>query len=115
MGTARGIGFIDSTSLKVCHNRRIFSHRVFNGIAKRGRSSALQSELLLKPNSRYLYNRIISYYNLTRDLISNLIFRKLRSNVCNEGFSLFYPIACNSYPIYTILIRSSLMGEWRNW
>ena len=39
MGTSTGIGFIDSTSLKVCHNRRIFSHRVFNGIAKRGRTS----------------------------------------------------------------------------
>ncbi len=34
-----GIGFIDSTSLKVCHNRRISSHKVFAGIAKRGKTS----------------------------------------------------------------------------
>ena len=38
-GTSTGIGFIDSTSLKVCHNRRIFSHRVFDGIARRGKTS----------------------------------------------------------------------------
>ena len=39
-----GIGFIDSTSIKVCHNRRIFSkscfsHRVFDGIAQRRKTS----------------------------------------------------------------------------
>ena len=39
LGTATGIGFIDSTSLKVCHNRRIFSHRVFKDIARRGKTS----------------------------------------------------------------------------
>ena len=39
LGSATGIGFIDSTSLKVCHNRRISSHKVFDGIAKRGRTS----------------------------------------------------------------------------
>ena len=38
-GSSTGMGFIDSTSLKVCHNRRIFSHRVFDGIAQRGKTS----------------------------------------------------------------------------
>lgn len=38
-GTSTGIGFVDSTSIKVCHNRRIFSHRVFDGIAQRGKTS----------------------------------------------------------------------------
>lgn len=32
-------GFIDSTALPVCHNRRISSHRVFKGIAARGKTS----------------------------------------------------------------------------
>lgn len=35
----RGIAFVDSTSLRVCHNRRIHSHRVFRGIAARGKTS----------------------------------------------------------------------------
>lgn len=38
-GTSTGIGFIDSTSIKVCHKRRICNHRVFNGIAQRGKTS----------------------------------------------------------------------------
>lgn len=39
LGVSTGIGFIDSTSIKVCHNRRIKQHRVFKGIAKRGKTS----------------------------------------------------------------------------
>ena len=39
LGTSTGIGFVDSTSIKVCHNRRIKQHRVFKAIAKRGKTS----------------------------------------------------------------------------
>jgi len=35
----RGIAFIDSLPLPVCHNRRIYSHQVFAGSAQRGKSS----------------------------------------------------------------------------
>lgn len=38
-GRCTGIGFLDSTSLKVCHNRRIRSHRVFENLAARGKTS----------------------------------------------------------------------------
>jgi transposase len=38
-GACSGISFIDSTSLKVCHNRRIHQHRVFQDLAARGRTS----------------------------------------------------------------------------
>lgn len=34
-----GISFIDSTPIAVCHNRRIPRHRVFDGLAKRGKTS----------------------------------------------------------------------------
>lgn len=38
-GQTRGIAFIDSTALAVCHNRRIQQHHVFEGSAQRGRTS----------------------------------------------------------------------------
>ena len=38
-GECRGICFIDSTAIKVCHNRRISRHRVFQGIAGRSKTS----------------------------------------------------------------------------
>lgn len=38
-GRCSGISFVDSTSLKVCHNRRIHSHKVFAGCARRGKTS----------------------------------------------------------------------------
>jgi hypothetical protein len=38
-GKCSGTSFIDSTSLKVCHNRRICGHRVFKSLATRGKTS----------------------------------------------------------------------------
>jgi hypothetical protein len=39
LGTCTGVTFVDSTALAVCHNRRIRQHRVFRGIAQRGKTS----------------------------------------------------------------------------
>src|SRR3954468_3032651 len=38
-GQATGIQFIDSLPIRVCHNRRISSHKVFAGLARRGKGS----------------------------------------------------------------------------
>ena len=38
-GRCTGISFIDSTTLSVCDNHRIHYHRVFSGLAERGKSS----------------------------------------------------------------------------
>jgi hypothetical protein len=39
LGDCDGISFIDSTSLDVCLNQRIASHKVFAGLAQRGKTS----------------------------------------------------------------------------
>lgn len=39
LGQCSGISFIDSTSLDVCLNQRIHSHKVFAGLAQRGKTS----------------------------------------------------------------------------
>ena len=38
-GKVTGISFIDSTTLKVCHNRRIRQHKTFRSLAQRGKTS----------------------------------------------------------------------------
>ncbi len=38
-GDCTGISFVDSTRLKVCHNKRINSNKVFKGFAQRGHTS----------------------------------------------------------------------------
>lgn len=39
LGKSTGISFIDSFAYKVCHSKRSYSHKVFKGIAKKGKSS----------------------------------------------------------------------------
>ena len=38
-GKCTGISYVDSTTIEVCHTRRIHQHRVFDGLAQRGKSS----------------------------------------------------------------------------
>jgi hypothetical protein len=38
-GQCSGINFIDSTKISVCHNRRIWSHKVSKALAKRSKTS----------------------------------------------------------------------------
>ena len=36
---SNGISFVDSTTIVVCHNKRIYNHKVFEGLAARGKST----------------------------------------------------------------------------
>ena len=39
-GIVTGIAFIDATSIKACHNKRIYRNKVFQGLAKRGKTTS---------------------------------------------------------------------------
>ncbi len=39
LGESTGISFVDSTPIRVCKNKRIYGHKVFNGLAQRGKST----------------------------------------------------------------------------
>lgn len=39
LGEKTGLYYVDSTPLEVCHNKRIYRHKTFKGIAERGKTS----------------------------------------------------------------------------
>ncbi|WP_028389283.1 IS982 family transposase [Legionella fairfieldensis] len=39
LGKKTGLYYVDSTPLAVCHNKRIYRHKTFDGIAERGKTS----------------------------------------------------------------------------
>jgi hypothetical protein len=59
IGEPLGLSFVDSFKLAVCHNRRIFSHRVFQGLAARGKTSVdwffgFKMHLVINPGGEML-------------------------------------------------------------
>jgi len=58
-GDCNGISFIDSMPLKVCHNKRISRHKVFEGLSGRGKSSmgwffGLKLHAVINTNGEFL-------------------------------------------------------------
>lgn len=45
-GKSTGISYVDSTSIKVCHNMRINRNKVFAGLAQRGKNSCRYTRIL---------------------------------------------------------------------
>ena len=39
LGKCTGISFTDSTALRVCHIKRMHSHRTFSGLAQKGKTT----------------------------------------------------------------------------
>jgi hypothetical protein len=39
MGSCTGVNYLDSTAIRVCHNQRIHNHKVFAGLARRGKTT----------------------------------------------------------------------------
>jgi Transposase DDE domain len=65
-GHCTGISFIDSTSIKVCHNLRIRSNKVFCNLAKRGKTSTGSLLRLQGPSGDQRLRRIALSHDHSR-------------------------------------------------
>jgi len=113
-GQCTGISFIDSTPIKVCHNRRINRHKVFSGLAARGKTTMgwfFGFKLHLVVNDR---GEILSFQltpgniddrdpvlTLSKDLIGKLfadkgyISKALQTELFDKGISMITGVRKN--------------------
>jgi len=110
-GVVSGIAFIDSTSIAVCHNKRIQRNKVFKGLAKRGKTTSgwfygFKLHLVINDRGEILAFQLtqgnvadVSMVEmLTKDIIGKLfgdkgyISVKVTQNLFQRGLQLFTSI-----------------------
>lgn len=113
-GVVRGISFIDSTSTKVCHNKRISRNKVFNSLAKRGKTTSgwfygFKLHLIINDKGEILafqltpgnVSDVSMVETLSRGLIGKLfgdkgyISTQLTESLLKQGLELFTSIRSN--------------------
>lgn len=129
MGQKRGIYYIDSTALPVCHNRRINRHKTFAALAERGKTTMgwfFGFKLHLVFND---INEIVAFRltqgnvsdtapvpSLTRNLIGKLfgdkgyIGKKLAEELLRRGLALFTRVRKNMKSLPISMIDKALLN-----
>lgn len=116
-GRCNGLSFVDSTKLIVCHNRRIKQHRVFAGLAERGKDSVdwfsgFKLHLVVNDEGEILACRLtpanVDDRRPVPDLAQNLfgkligdkgyLSRDLVTRLLQQGVELLTPIRKNMKP-----------------
>jgi hypothetical protein len=90
-GRCTGIAFIDSTPLRICHNRRIASHKVFAGWATRGKTSmgwfyGFKLHLIVNDEGELLAFCLTSGHVDDRKPVSTLTLRLLGQLFGDRGY-----------------------------
>jgi hypothetical protein len=116
-GKCTGISFIDSTALRVCHNKRIPRHKTFKKVAARGKSSmgwffGFKLHLVSNEKGELLDYRFTPgnhddrsvFPDLVREVFGKLygdkgyISKDWTEKLQELGVSLIYPIRSNMKP-----------------
>jgi hypothetical protein len=110
-GKETGLYFADSTSLKVCRNKRIYQHKIVKGLAKRGKSSmgwfySLKLHLIINMKGEIMAVKITP--GNTDDLTVLRDFLRTLTNTFISVMVLFilYPYKKNKLKIRKDLINS---------
>jgi hypothetical protein len=106
-GKVTGIAFIDSTTLKVCHNRRIHQHKTFRAIAQRGKTSmgwfyGFKLHLIVNEKGELL-STMLTRGNV--DDRNRSLMQKLTKNIIGK---LFGDKGYLSNPLFKFLLKHGL-------
>lgn len=116
LGSCTGISIVDATALRVCNNKRIFNHKVFDGIAQRGKSTmgyffGFKLHLVINDKGEIL-NFVITPGNVddrgplkNRDFLKK-IFGKLFADKGYIGQELFKHLFINGIQLVTGIKRN---------
>ena len=94
LGTRTGIYYIDSTALPVCDNHRISRHKVFAGLAQRGKTSMgwfFGFKLHLVFNNR---NEIVALKLTPGNDTTPALTRELTGNLFGDKGYISWPKTC---------------------
>jgi len=117
-GDCTGISFIDSTSLDVCLNQRISSHKVFAGLAQRGKTSTgwfFGFKLHLVFNDRgEILNTILTPGNVDdRKPVPQLV-QKLFGKLFGDRGYLSQPLFEELYQTFGIQLVTKIRSNMKN-
>ncbi len=104
-GNITGIAFIDATSLKVCHNKRISRNKVFKGVAKKGKTT---SEWFYGFKFHLIINdkgEIVAFHITRRNVSDVSVVEKLADTITGK---LFGDKGYISSPLYKKLLNKGL-------
>jgi hypothetical protein len=90
-GRCRGISFLDSTALMVCDNHRIHNHKVFAGVAQRGKGSmgwfyGFKLHLVVNESGELLACQITSGNVDDREPVPTLCRRLFGKLIADRGY-----------------------------
>ena len=90
LGECTGVSYVDSTPLKVCNNKRIHNHKVFKGIAQRGKCSmgwffGFKLHIIINDKGELLNFMITPANTDDRDPLKNASFvEKVSGKLCGD-------------------------------
>ncbi len=118
LGDCTGISIIDSTSLDVCLNQRISSHKVFAGLAQRGKTSTgwfFGFKLHLVFNDRgEILNVTLTAGNVDdRKPVPELVKELFGKLFCDKGY-LSKPLFEELYSTFGIQLITKLKSNMKN-